>query len=64
MGRLDVGEVMVAIHVVARGTTRLRNKHEETSLACFDLFLIRKLETAYWRMEMFISFYKGEIERD
>ena len=24
----------------------------------------QELETAYGRMEMFISFYKGEIERD
>ena len=34
------------------------------SLACSVSLLTRKYETAYGRMEMFISFYKGEIERD
>ena len=33
------------------------------SLAC-SISPNQELETAYGRMEMFISFYKGEIERD
>ena len=39
------------------------NIKENPCLCLLDLSY-QELETAYGRMEMFISFYKGEIERD
>ena len=37
---------------------------KSNSCLCLLGLSYQEIETAYGRMEMFISFYKGEIERD
>ena len=74
--RLDGGEAWSSIHYEDGGvfvekesardvlaTKKTINMKENLVSSLLGLSY-QELETAYGRMEMFISFYKGEIERD